>query len=177
MAGEKRPGSPDGEPEYLAVGFLRRPHGVQGEILMDVHTDFPERLKAGRQLFLGPQHLPVTLAGIRPNGDRMLVRLEGIDTPEAAGRYRNTWLFSRLKDLPPLPEGRYYKHQVLGLDVRDEADRPLGYVTEILETGANDVYVVKDPAGHETLLPAIPEVILEIDMDAGILRVHLLEGL
>lgn len=177
MAEEKRPGSPNGEPEYLAVGFLRRPHGVQGEILMDVHTDFPGRLKAGRKLFLGQEHVPVTLTGIRPHGDRMLIRLEGIETPETAGRYRNTWLFSRTKDLPPLPEGHYYQHQLLGLEVLDEAGRSIGSVTEILETGANDVYVVTDQAGHETLLPAIPEVILEINPEAGILRVHLLEGL
>jgi 16S rRNA processing protein RimM len=150
---------------------------VQGEILMDLHTDFPERLKAGRRMFLGQQHIPVTLTSIRPHGDRRLIRLEGIDTPEAAGRYRNTWLFSQTKDLPPLPKGRYYQHQLLGLAVRDEADRSLGSVTEILETGANDVYVVRDEAGHELLLPAIPEVILEINPEAGFLRVHLLEGL
>ena len=177
MADEKRPGSPNGEPEYLAVGFLRRPHGVQGEILMDVHTDFPQRLKAGRRLFLGSEYLPVTLAGVRPHGDALIVRLQGIDTPEAAGRFRNTWLFSRKEDLPPLPEGRFYQYQVLGLEVRDEEDRLIGTVTEILETGANDVYVVTDGTGREVLLPVIPEVILEINPEAGRLRVHLLEGL
>jgi 16S rRNA processing protein RimM len=66
---------------------------------------------------------------------------------------------------------------VLGLEVRDEEDRLIGTVTEILETGANDVYVVTDGTGREVLLPVIPEVILEINPEAGRLRVHLLEGL
>lgn len=177
MAAPKHSGSLNGEPEYLAVGFLRRAHGVTGEMVMDLHTDFPERLKSGRNLFLGEERKPVTLIGIRPHGASVLVRLKGIQTPEAAGRLRNTWVFARTKELPPLPEGKYYKYQLLGLDVVDESGRSLGKLKEILETGANDVYVVTNEAGQELLLPAIPEVILEIRPEDGFLRVHLLEGL
>jgi len=177
MAVPKHSGSPGGEPDYLAVGFLRRPHGVNGEILMDLHTDFPERLKSGRRLFLGEERKPTTLVGIRPHGDRVLVRLKGIQTPEAAGLLRNTWVFTRTKDVPPLPEGKYYQHQMLGLKVMDEDGHSLGTLTEILETGANDVYVVTDEEDRELLLPAIPEVILEVQPKDGFIRVHLLEGL
>jgi len=161
----------------LAVGFLRRPHGVDGEILMDLHTDFPERLRPGRKLFLGDEHKPVTLIAVRPNGKSVLVRLKGIDTPETAGQLRNTWLFARTKDVPALPEGQYYQYQLLGLDVLDEAGKLLGKLTEILETGANDVYVVTGEDGTELLLPAIPSVILELKPEDGFIRVHVLEGL
>lgn len=177
MADVKLPGSPVGEPEYLVIGFLRRPFGVSGEILMDLHTDFPERFRTGRKIYVGDEHKPMTLASVRPHGENMLVRLRGVNTPEMAGQYRNTWIFIKTKDAPPLPEGQYYQYQLLGLKVVDEADHPLGTLTEILETGANDVYVVTDEAGKETLLPAIPSVILDVQPEAGFIRVHLLEGL
>ncbi len=177
MADVKLPGSPVGEPEYLVIGFLRRPFGVSGEILMDLHTDFPERFRTGRKIYVGDEHKPMTLASVRPHGENMLVRLRGVNTPEMAGQYRNTWIFIKTKDAPPLPEGKYYQYQLLGLKVVDEADHPLGTLTEILETGANDVYVVTDEAGKETLLPAIPSVILDVQPEAGFIRVHLLEGL
>lgn len=177
MADVKLPGSPVGEPEYLVIGFLRRPFGVSGEILMDLHTDFPERFRTGRKVYVGDEHKPMTLASVRPHGENLLVRLRGVNTPEAAGQYRNTWLFIKTKDAPPLPEGQYYQYQLLGLKVVDEAGHPLGTLTEILETGANDVYVVKDEAGKEILLPAIPSVILDVQPEAGLIRVHVLEGL
>lgn len=177
MTEPKKTGSPTGEPDYLAVGFLRRPHGVAGEMLMDLHTDFPERLKPGRKLFLGEEHLPVTLSRIRELGNGWLVKLKGIDTPEAAGQYRNTWLSVKTKDVPALPEGQYYQHQLLGLRVMDDEGRTLGSLAEILETGANDVYVVKREDGSELLLPAIPSVILELKPEDGFIRVHLLDGL
>lgn len=168
---------PVGEPEYLAVGFLRRPHGVKGEMIMDVHTDFPERLKTGMTLFVGEDHIPMKLAGRRPYQAGLLVRFRGFKTPEQAGLYRNTWVYVRASDRPPLPEGEYYHHQLLGLDVITDEGRALGTLVEVLETGANDVYVVRDADGRETLLPAIPAVILDIRLADRLMRVHLLDGL
>ncbi|NJC98549.1 MAG: 16S rRNA processing protein RimM [Anaerolineales bacterium] len=176
MADTKNTGSPTGEPLYLSVGFLRRPHGVKGEIIMDLHTDFPERMKKGRKLFVGEDHKPMILASVRTHGSGLLVRFSDVDTPEEAGLYRNQWVYVQTKDVP-LPEGQHYKHELLGLNVVDENDRPLGELVEILETGANDVYVVRDDAGKEILLPNIPSVILDLDIGRGLLRVHLLEGL
>ncbi len=168
---------PVGEPEYLVVGFLRRPHGVKGEILMDVHTDFPERLKVGVTLFIGEEHLPMQLASRRPHSTGWLVRFRGLDTPEQVGRYRNTWVYVRTADRPPLAAGEYYHHQLLGSSVVTDQGQPLGTLVEILETGANDVYVVRDAEGRETLLPAIPAVILDIRPADRFMRVHLLDGL
>ena len=172
----KNTGSPAGEPLYLSVGFLRRPHGVHGEIIMNLHTDYPERMKKGRKLFIGEEHKPMTLTNVRPHGLGMLVKFNDVDTPEDAGLYRNQWVYVQTKDVP-LPEGQHYKHELLGLKVVDENDNPLGELVEILETGANDVYVVRDDSGKEILLPNIPSVILDLDLENGFLRVHLLEGL
>lgn len=174
---QKTPGSPDGEPVYLTVGFLRRPHGLQGEMIMDLRTDFPERMKSGRKLLVGKEYKPMTLASARPHQKGMLVRFKGIETPEEAGQYRNQWVYIESKDAPELPEGQVYQHELLGYQVVNENARPLGELVEILETGANNVYVVKDETGHELLLPAIPAVVLNIDPERRVMRVHVLEGL
>lgn len=170
-------GSPIGEPLYLSVGFLRRPHGLQGEIIMDLHTDFPERMKPGRKLFVGDEHRPMTLEGVRVHAKGLLVKFKDIETTEAAGVFRNQWVFIKAQDASPLPEGKIYKYQLIGFKVVDENDNPLGELVEVLETGANDVYIVRDEAGKEILLPAIPSVILDLDVARGLLKVHLLDGL
>src|SRR5512138_3497795 len=106
------PGSPDGEPVYLVVGFLRRAHGVQGEMIMDLHTDFPERFRNGRKLFVGEEHKPVTLTSVRSHARGMLVKFKGIETPEEAGRFRNQWVYVKTSDVPSLPEGEIYQHEL-----------------------------------------------------------------
>jgi len=174
---KKVPGSPDGEPVYLTVGFLRRPHGLQGEMIMDLHTDFPERMKPGRKLLVGQNYQPMTLTSVRPYSSGLLVKFKDVERPEHAGKFRNQWVYVQTKDAPPLPDGQIYQHQLLGFQVVDEHENLLGELVEILETGANDVYVVKNESGREILLPAIPSVILELDPVRHLMRVHLLEGL
>lgn len=172
------PGSPSsGEPLYLAVGILRRPHGVHGDLLMEVQTDFPDRLRPGARLFLGEAHSPVTLDRVRGHNDGLLVGFKGVETPEAAGRLRNVVVSVPAKDRPPLGEGEYYHHQLIGLRVETDAGAKLGLLTEIIATGANDVYVVTDEAGRELLLPAIEPVILNVDLAGGTLKAHLIPGL
>ena len=171
-------GSPaSGEPVYLSVGLLRRPHGLRGEILMEVYTDFPQRLSPGTKLYVGEQHTPLTIASVRGHNDGLLVGFRGIKNADDAGKYRSLVVFVRAEDRPPLPEGEFYHHQVIGLRVVNETDEELGTLAEILITGANEVYIVKRPDGRELLIPAIEDVILKIDPQAGLVRVRLLPGL
>lgn len=170
-------GSPSGEPVYLVIGYLRRPHGVRGEIIMDLHTDFPDRIKPGRNVLIGEKHQPLTLDTVRQHNQGLLVSLHGVDTPEDAGRYRNQWVYVKASEVPPLPEGKHYQYELIDLDVVDDNGNPLGKLVEILETGANDVYIVRNESGKEILLPAIPSVILNVDMDQRTMKVHLLDGL
>jgi len=176
-ARKKAAGSPVGEPEYLAVGFLRRPHGTRGEIIMDVHTDFPEHLKIGRKLFISEDHRPMVLTGARRHQAGLLVSFDGLDTPEGAGMLRNQWVYAKRSEAPNLPAGLLYQHELLGMAVLDEQGTSLGTIREIIRTGANDVYVVKHDSRRELLLPAIPSVILSIDRGSRIVNVHVLEGL
>jgi len=178
MANTKNtPGSPDGEPVYLVVGFLRRAHGVQGEIIMDLHTDFPERFRSGRKLFVGEEHKVMTVESVRSHAKGLLIKFKGIETPEETAQLRNQWVYIKATDAPPLPEGQIYQHELFGFQVVDENENLLGELVEIIETGANDVYVVKNESGKEILLPAIPSVILDLDPAHRLMHVHLLEGL
>ena len=171
------PGSPDGEPVYLVVGYLRRAHGLRGEMIMDLHTDFPERLRGGRELLVGEAYKSVTIEGVRPHAKGMLIKLKEIESPEDTAQFRNQWVYVKSSEIPALPEGQIYQHELFGFHVIDENDQSLGELVEIIETGANDVYVVKHESGKEILLPAIPSVILNLDPVHRSMRVHLLEGL
>ena len=171
-------GSPQkGEPVFLAVGKLRRPHGLHGEIIMDVLTDFPERLHRGTTLYVGPEHQPLQIRSHRWHTAAMLVAFEGYNTPEQASELRNQIAFVLTADLPPLPEGEYYHHQLIGLKVISEQGEMLGTVTEILATGASDVYVVRPKIGAEILIPAVDEFVQAIDLESGEMRVHVVPGL
>ncbi len=175
---EQPAGSPGkGEPVFLVIGKLRRPHGVQGEVIMDILTDFPERLKKGLVVFVSQDHHPETIRSLRQHGKALLVAFQGYSTPEEVGVLRNELVYVRADDRPPLEEGEYYHHQLLGLRVVDEFGEFLGILAQILDTRANDVYVVRPQSGPEILLPAIESVILAIDLEQGEIRVHLLPGL
>ncbi len=169
----RQPGSPEkGEPVYIAVGKIRRPHGVQGEMSMEIITDFPEKIKPDLDVFVGTKKQPFQIASVRSTASGLLIRFSSIDNPESAGLLRNQVVFIHAPEQRELPKGRYYHHEVIGMRVINENDQVLGVVTEILVTGANDVYIVRDEGGKETLLPAIKSVILEIDIDSKTMKVH-----
>ncbi|MGW8226179.1 MAG: ribosome maturation factor RimM [Anaerolineales bacterium] len=169
--------SPPGEPEFLVVGKLGKPHGIQGEIVMDVYTDFPERLEAGVVVYIGPQYKPIQIARRRPHTRGLILSFDGYQSREAVADLRNLLVQVPSADRPALPDGEYYQHQLLGLLVIDEGGLELGWVTAILETGANDVFVVEDKEGSEVLIPDIESVILDIDLGEKQIKVHLLPGL
>jgi 16S rRNA processing protein RimM len=175
----KRPaGSPAvGGPAFLAVGKVRRPHGVTGDVLVEVYTDFPERLQPKAVVYAGEAHIPLTIQRQRIHNDGILMAFDGYTTPEQVGRFRNQSLYIAVAEAVELPEGEFYYHELLDLSVLDESGKLLGKVTEIMQTSANDVYVVTDEAGHEILLPAIADVVLDVDLDLKTMKVHLLPGL
>lgn len=164
------------EPAFVLIGKLQRTHGVRGEIVMRVMTDFPQRIRKGRKVFLGKEHHPMVIASVRSMNDLLLLAFEGILNKEDAQQLTNLAVFAAIKDLPVLPAGKYYHHQLIGLQVYERAEL-VGRITDVLETGANDVYVVLQSDGKELLLPAIKSVIVNINLEAKRMLVCIPEGL
>lgn len=163
---------------FLAIGKVIRPHGVRGELLLETLTEFPAHLAEVATVYVGeaesPQPHPLRRARLHQR--ELLIQLGDCLDRDAAEAYRGQMVFIRTEQAAPLPPGRYYHHQIIGLTVITDEGETLGQVAEILETGANDVYVVVGPSG-ELLLPALESVIQLIDLDAKKMTVHLLEGL
>ena len=169
--------TPSGDLAFVLVATLRRPHGLKGEVAVALQTDFPERLQKGTRLYMGEDHIPVTIASRRPHGDGLLLAFEELAGLAAVNSFRNVLLFVPVEDRPPLPEGEYYQHQLLGMQVVEEGGSILGTLTEILSTGANDVYVVRPAQGGELLLPAIQDVVQQVMLAEKRMVVRLLPGL
>jgi len=171
-------GSPhSGEPEYLLVGRMRRTHGVHGELLMEVVTDFPDHLQAGARIFLGDSYREAVIENSRRHAHGLLVLLEGVGKRELADPLQHAAVWVRTSDRPRLPDGVFYHHELLGCQIVDEAEKVLGVLKEILQTGANDVYVVGRDNAADLLLPVIPGVVLEIDPPLGSIKVRIPPGL
>lgn len=165
------------ETGLLAVGKLLHPHGVHGEVLMEIYTDFPERLVPGTNLYLDASGESLHLTRRRSHKGGLLLTFEGYTTPEAIGQFRNRTLYVRADDRPPLAEGEYYHHQLLNLRVTTDAGLPLGVVSEIIETGASDVLVVQREFSPAVLIPVVDSFVLQVDLTQGEIIVHLIPGM
>lgn len=156
--------------DLFAVAKILTPHGVRGEVKLLPLTDFPHRF-AQTEFLLLADRTKLYLESVRMQKNAILVKFRGLDTPEDWSPLRNKELFVTEDELMPLPAGQYYIHQIVGLEVVDEQEQILGRVTDVLQTGSNDVYVVKTTDGKELLLAAIDSVVKEIDIAAGRMRV------
>lgn len=164
------------EPRFLIVGRVRAPHGVRGEVRVQILTDFPERFRQGAELWIGPEPRPYTVEKARFHEGDVLLKFVGLDDRNAVEALRGAEVTVPVECAMPLPEDTFYVHQIVGLDVWTDAGERLGVVSEVLSLPANDVYVVDTPQG-EVWLPAIADVILRVDLEQRQMTVHLLTGL
>jgi len=173
-----RPGSVNSkiEPRYLVIGRVIRPWGVRGEVKVEIITDFPERFALLRRVYLGPEAVPVIVEGFRLHQAAAILKLRGYHDRAAAEELRGQLVQIPIEEAMPLAEDEYYEHQLVGLAVWTARGEFLGTVEEIIFTGSNDVYVVRSQ-GKELLIPAIEDVVLEINLARGRMVVELMEGL
>ena len=164
------------EPRYLVVGRIVAPWGVGGEVKVAIETDFPERFQRLERVCLGEKATSFVLEGARLHKGHALLKLEGCDDRDTAEKLRGQLVQIPIEEAMPLGEGEYYVYQIVGLDVWTAEGEHLGRVSEVLFTGANDVYVVQGEKG-EILIPAVEDVVLEVDLAGGRLTVELMEGL
>lgn len=169
--------SPSTEPRFLVIGRVIKPHGVRGEVRVEVITDLPERFTWLETVYVGEDSPePVGVEAVRFHKSYALVKLEGYDTREKAAELRNQLLQVLEADAIPLEEGEYYLYQLVGLAVYTDEGEHLGELVDVIETKANNVFIVQGSRG-EVLLPDTDEVILDIDFENGRMEVHLLPGL
>jgi 16S rRNA processing protein RimM len=166
----------------LIVGRVAKAHGVTGELVVDVRTDDPEsRFTPGailRAKASDHREHNYVVAAVRPHGNRLLLRLEGVADRDAADALRGSLFIIDSEDLPPIDEpDTYYDHQLEGLLVRTKAGRDIGTVTEVLHTGAGELLAVDRADVGELLVPFVSAIVTSVSLDSGIVEIDPPEGL
>lgn len=162
---------------FLVVGQITRAHGVRGEVQVVPYTELPERFTWLDVIYVGEETpRPVAVESVRFHKNGVLLKLAGYDDRDAADLLRGEWLQVPEAEALPLEEGEYFLYQLIGLTVVSDTGDVLGPIVDVLETGANNVFVVQRDAG-DLLLPDTDEIVQAIDFDAGQMTVHLLPGL
>jgi len=178
---EEGPNAPESahhsqRPTHLAIGRVVKPHGLAGEVEVQILTDFPDRFDMLKTVFLGDDHTPAVLESQRRHGRLILLKFAGCDDPGEAEKLRRELIYVPVDEAVPLEEDEYYLHEIVGLQAWTTEGEYLGRVEEVIDTGSNDVYVVRDGA-RETLVPALSDVVLKIDTKRGRIEVQLMKGL
>lgn len=164
---------------YIAVGLITAAHGLRGEVKIELHTDFPERFAPDAVVYLDENLNEMTLEAARPHQGGMLLRFVGINSRADADSLRGAWIFVPEESAQELDDGTYFVHDIVGLTVETAEGEVLGKISDVLFTGANEVYIVQstDDPPREILLPAIAEVISSVDLAAGRMVITPLPGL
>lgn len=161
--------------EYLEAGKIVTTHGIKGEVKIMPYTDTPELLCEFERLFIGKDKTELYIERSRVLKNMVIAKIEGIDTVEAAEKYRNKLLYMHRDDLE-LDENTFFIQDLIGMEVKD-ADSGFSYgkITDVLQNGANDVYVIN--GDREYLVPAIPDVVISTDIENDLMIIRPLEGL
>lgn len=147
---------------------------MKGEIKVEVMTDFPDRFEPRRKLYIDGH--PLTIDRSRPLKEDIVLKFTNIDDIESASKLQGKALEIPLNEAHPLPEGKYYRFQLIGLEVVNTAGESVGKITEILPTASNDVYIVRGNRG-EILIPAIDDVVKSTDLEKGQMVIEVISGL
>ena len=162
----------------LEVGQIVNTFGIKGEVKVTPFTDNINRFDDLKKVYVKTKKEDklYKVENVRYHKNMVLLKLEGIDNPEQAELLKNAFLEIDREDAVPLKEGQFFIADLIGLDVYTDEGKILGKVDDIYNTGANDIYVVKDELGKQILLPGIKDVIKEVKLDDRIV-VHLIPGL
>jgi 16S rRNA processing protein RimM len=165
--------------DLLRVGVISSTHGLKGEVKVYPTTDDAERFRVLKTVIMQTKsgHMTLEVESVRFFKQFVIMKFKEIQSIEEAEAYKGNDLLVTRQDAVPLEEGEYFITDLIGLTVKTEQGEELGRLIDVLQTGANDVYVIKMETGRELLLPAIRQCILDVDLEGGKMRVHVLEGL
>lgn len=164
---------------YLRVGVISSTHGLKGEVKIFPTTDDPGRFRGLEHVLLdtGKEKRLLTITQVKYFKNQVILKFKEFNDINEIERYRGCDLYVSREDAVPLEENENFIVDLMGMQVETEDGKILGRLTDVLQTGANDVYIVESPEGKEILLPAIPDCILKVDVESQKMCVHLLEGL
>ena len=165
--------------KYLEIGQIVNTFGIKGMVKIKPFTDDINRFDKLKKVYIKNKDgkKEYQIQEVKYHKNMVLMKLEGIDTVEQADLLRQSYLLVNRDDEEPLEEGVYYIVDLIGLEVYTDEGVLLGNVDDIFNTGSNDIYVVKDGKGKQILLPGIPDVIKNVDLESGKIIVHLILGL
>lgn len=165
--------------DLLQVGVITSTHGVRGEVKVFPTTDDPARFKKLKQVILdtGKEQIDLEIAGVKFFKNMVILKFKGIDNINDVEKYRQKGLFVTREHAVKLKKDEYFIADLIGLQVTSDEGEALGEISDVLQTGANDVYVIKTPEGEEILLPAIKDCVKAVDIEGKTMEVHLLPGL
>ena len=162
-------------PQFIPIARVIAPWGVRGEVKAEPLTDFRERFARGETVYL--RDSPLIIESSKPRGNVFILKIASIDSRDEAESIRGMALEIPSSELHSLDEGEYYHFQITGLKVFSSKGELLGQVSDVIQTGSNDVYEVSPDSGKKFLIPATDEVIKSIDIAKGCMIIELLEGL
>lgn len=165
--------------DFFQVGIITATHGINGEVKVFPTTDDPKRFKRLKEVLLdtGKERIPLKIESVKYFKQFVILKFLDINNINDVERYRKCSLLVSRENAVRLGRDEYFVADLEGLEVRDENGTPIGVLKNVMETGANDVYVIELFDGRELLLPAIKQCVLEVDVEAGFVRIHILEGL
>lgn len=166
-------------PDFIVIGRIAKAHGIRGALKVEPLTDDPERFRLLEKVGLSFDDRPPTffkINDLRIGTKFIILSLEGIQDRNEAEKWKRAYLEIPQSQRMPLPEGQYYYFELLDLLVKTTQGELLGKIVDIISSPANDVYVVQSD-DKEVLIPAIPDVIKNIDIESGVMTIHLLDGL
>lgn len=165
--------------EIFQVGIITSTHGLRGEVKVFPTTDDAKRFKRLKEVILdtGREKLTLEIEGVKFFKQLVILKFKGIDNINDVEKYKKKSLYVTRENAVRLRRDEYFIADLLGMEVTDEQDRKIGVLKDVMETGANDVYVITMTDGRELLLPAIKQCILNVDLENNVMQIHVLEGL
>lgn len=165
--------------QLLQVGIISSTHGIKGEVKVFPTTDDVKRFKKLKEVILdtGREQLKLRIEGVKFFKQFAILKFEGYESIDDIEKYKGKSLYITRDNAVKLKKDEYFIADLIGMQVENEDGSFQGVLKDVMETGANDVYVVQSKEGKEVLIPAIKECILSVDLTADKMKVHLLEGL
>jgi len=165
--------------DFLRIGVIASTHGIRGEVKVFPTTDDKERFLKLKEVILDTkkEQIKLTIENIKFFKNMVIVKFKEYNNINDIEKYKGMDILISRENALPLEEGEYYITDLIGLNVITDKDELLGTIGDVIQTGANDVYVVRTDDGKEILLPYIDECVLNIDLDKGTVLVHIMEGL